>query len=113
MPKYSIVIPSRNGGRYLHACVESIVSQKYKDYELIISDDHSTDGTDEYLNSLNSENITVIRPPQTMCMSEHWEWALSNASGEWLIFVGQDDGLQPHFFPLADRLTSRLSNTCR
>lgn len=104
-PKYSIIIPARNGVNYLPACVETIINQDYCDYELIISDDHSNDGTKKYLNTLSHPSIRVIEPPEALSMAEHWEWALSHARGEWLIFVGQDDGLQPYFFELSDVLT--------
>lgn len=106
--KYSIIIPARNGGEYLQACIETIIFQDYDDYELIISDDHSTDGTKEYLATLfDNSKIKVIEPTKKeLSMTEHWEWALSHAIGSWQIFVGQDDGLQPYFFKLADKLTN-------
>jgi len=104
-PKYSIIVPARNGINYLPSCINSILIQSYDDYELIISDDHSDDGTRDYLDSLNHSNLHVAYPKEPLSMTEHWEWALSHASGEWLIFVGQDDGLQPYFFKLADNLT--------
>lgn len=105
-PKYSIIIPVHNGMPYLSECVESILRQNYSDYELIISDDHSTDGSIEYLRSLKHKNLTVVEPPIRLSMTEHWEWALSFATGKWQIFVGQDDGLQNYFFCLADKLTN-------
>lgn len=106
-PKYSIIIPVRNGIEYLPSCINTILAQKYNDYELIISNDHSTDGTKEYLDTLvATENIEVIEPIESLSMTEHWEYALSHASGDWMIFVGQDDGLQHYFFELADILTS-------
>jgi glycosyltransferase involved in cell wall biosynthesis len=104
-PKYSIIIPARNGIQYLPSCIESIIMQSYVDYELIVSDDHSEDGTRDYLDKLSHANLQVISPEVSLSMTEHWEWALSHARGEWLIFVGQDDGLQPYFFKLADNLT--------
>lgn len=70
-----------------------------------MTDDHSTDGTTEYLKTLTHKNIKTFLTPHSLSMSEHWEWALSHAQGEWCIFVGQDDGLQPYFFELADILT--------
>ena len=104
-PKYSIIIPVRNGGKYLPTCVETITSQGFNDYELIISDDHSTDETCYFLNTIVHPNVTIVYPPEGLSMTEHWEWALSHAQGEWLIFVGQDDGLQLYFFQLAEILT--------
>ena len=96
--KYSIIIPVRNGIQYLPSCINTILVQKYSNYELIISNDHSTDGTKEYLDTLsNNKNIKIIEPAEPLSMTEHWEWALSHATGEWQIFVGQDDGLQHYF----------------
>ena len=104
-PKYSIIIPCHNGAAYLPNCIDTIVGQRYDNYELILSDDHSTDGTDAYLKALEHPKVKVIYCPERLSMTEHWEFALSHACGEWLMFVGQDDGLQPYFFVLADRLT--------
>lgn len=102
--RYSLLIPVYNGAKYLPTCVETIISQKYEDYELLISNDHSTDDTEEYLNCLNHPNIRILHPLNSMSMAEHWEWLLAQASGEWVIFIGQDDGVQPYFFTLADKL---------
>ena len=104
MPKYSIIVPAYNGMPYLKTCIESIVSQGYGDYQLIVSDDHSTDGTAEYIDSLSNPHIIKLHCPERKSMAEHWEWALSYATGEWQVFVGQDDGLQSYFFKLADTL---------
>ena len=105
-PKYSIIIPSKNGGLYLPSCVDTIIKQEYSNYELIISDDHSTDSTVDFIKNLSHPRLRCITPPVGLSMAEHWEWALGFASGEWLIFVGQDDGLQPYFFMLAEKLTA-------
>lgn len=106
-PKYSIILPVYNGIKYLPTCVGTILANEYDDYELIISNDNSNDGTKEYLETLKIyEHIKIVEPAGSLSMTEHWEWALSHASGEWMIFVGQDDGLQHYFFELADKLTS-------
>ena len=106
MAKYSIIIPVRNAARYLPTCVETVLSQPYSDFELIISNNHSTDGTGAYLDALEHPNLKKVMPPEPCCMSEHFEWALAQATGEWLIFLGADDGLLPYFFELADTLTA-------
>ena len=104
-PKYSIIIPVNNVINYLPGAIESIISQDYNNYELIISDDSSTDGTAEYVDTLSHHAIRVIHTPKRMTTAEHFDWALTHAKGEWCIFVGGDDGLQPYFFILADKLT--------
>lgn len=103
--KYSIIIPVNNVIAYLHATIGTIISQNYKDYELIISDDSSTDGTAEYIDSLAHPNIRILHTQNRLTVAGHFDWALSHAIGEWCMFVGGDDGLQPYFFQLADRLT--------
>lgn len=105
-PKYSIIIPVHNVIKYLPATINSIVAQDYDDYEIIISDDHSTDGTADYIDTLNKPNIKALHTPHRFTVPEHFDWALSHATGTWCMFVGGDDGLQPYFFTLADRLTA-------
>lgn len=103
-PRFSIIVPACNGGSYLPACITSILEQDYTDYELIVSDDHSNDGSVAYLQSVAHSCFRWVVPPEGLSMAEHWEWAAEQARGEWLIFVGQDDGLQPYFFTWAERL---------
>ena len=105
--KYSILLPLHNGGRYLQDCVESVLRQPFPDFELIVSDDHSTDGAADRLHSRPDPRLRLTAPPRRLSMAEHWEFLLNQARGEWLIFVGQDDGLQLYFFELAERLTAR------
>jgi len=104
--KYSIIVPCYNGCDYIQHCINSIIQQSYDDYEVIVSDDHSDDGTKQYLQFISSDpKIRFVETCERLSMTEHWEWALSHAKGEWLIFVGQDDALQSYFFELADKLT--------
>jgi glycosyltransferase involved in cell wall biosynthesis len=104
--KYSVIIPTYNGLGYLESCIDSVLDQKGDNFEVIISDDHSTDGTYEYLMSLQDRRIRITQPEFSASMTENWEWASLQASGEWQIFVGQDDALQDYFFELAEILTN-------
>jgi len=106
-PKFSIIIPTRNAGNYLQDCIESVISQGYTDYELIVSDNHSSDDTYDYVESLNNPNIRLIKPEAPLCMTDHYEWALKHALGDWVIIVGSDDGVMPYFFRLADKLIEK------
>ena len=104
--KYSIIIPVHNGLKYLPTCIETIINQDYDNYELIISDDNSTDGTKEFLNSLKSNpNIKIVFTKKRLTVVEHFEWAYKHSCGEWVMFLGSDDGLQRYFFKLSDQLT--------
>jgi len=105
--KYSIILPVHNAIKYLPNCINSIIDQDYDDYELIISDDNSTDGTREYLESIKCTNVKIVYPPKRLSMIKHFEWAFQFATGEWTMFLGADDGLQSYFFELADTLTAK------
>lgn len=105
-PKYSIVVPTRNSYDCLKDCIDSILTQNYTDYEVILSDNHSIDGNFEYYKNRLNDRVKLIKPNKEMSMVDHWEWALSHAKGEWLIIVGADDGLMPYFFKLADFMVS-------
>ena len=52
MKKFSIILPVRNGGEYVKDCVRSILSQTVDEFDLIVLDNCSTDGTVEWINSL-------------------------------------------------------------
>lgn len=111
-PKYSIVLPVHNGMPYLKTAVASVLSSTRTDFELIVSDDHSIDGSVEFLESIVDPRLRFIRTSNKLSMAEHWEWALSHSDGMWVMFLGQDDAIQGYFFELADSLTleaSRLS----
>lgn len=105
--KYSIVLPTLNSLKYLPTCVETIISQNYNDYELIISNNCSDDGTEEYLYTLKTNpQVRIIRPEKRLPLGEHWDFAISHAKGEWVYGIGSDDGVLPYFFKLLDKLTA-------
>jgi glycosyltransferase involved in cell wall biosynthesis len=106
-PKYSIIIPTRNSLIYLKDCIDSVLSQDFTDYELIVSDNHSADGTYDYVASIKQDNIRLIKPKQPLAMTDHWEWALGHAVGEWIVILGADDGVMPYFFQLSEFLTCK------
>lgn len=103
--RYSIIVPVHNAIDYLPSCIESVFNQNYDDYELIVSDDNSNDGTSEYLKSLQHKNLKIVHPKERMTMVQHFEWSFQFATGNWVMYLGADDGLQAYFFELADVLT--------
>lgn len=108
--KYSVIIPTRNGINYLKYAIESVLSLKSADLELIVSDNHSIDNTWEYINSLNDSRLKCIMPDSPLSMPNHFEFALSHSRGEWLIVIGDDDGIMPYFIEVADYLVKNFKN---
>ena len=96
MYKVSIIVPVYNTASQLPRCIDSILSQSFKDFELIIIDDGSTDGSgkicDDYLDTDN--RIRVIHK-ENGGVSSARNLGLGIASGEWIFFVDSDDELLP------------------
>lgn len=67
MPKVSIIVPNYNYVRYLPKRIESIVQQTYTDYEIILLDDCSTDGSQTYLENVPNTHklVTLSLIPKT------------------------------------------------
>lgn len=95
MPKVSILIPTYNYARFLPEALDSILIQTYQDYEVIISDDASTDNTQEivapYLGK--DSRIKYVRHENNLGMVQNWNWTLKQARGEYVQFLFADDKL--------------------
>ena len=94
-PFFSILIPVYNVEKYLVSCLESILEQQYKDYEIILVDDGSTDQSpvlcDKYAEE-NPEKIKVLHKKNEGQLSARLE-AIKLANGYYTCFVDSDDGI--------------------
>jgi hypothetical protein len=104
-PKYSIIIPSKGGMPYLQYAVKSVLDSPCDDLELIVSVDDVDDGSSEFLSQTNDPRLKVVSPPSGLSMSEHWDFAQSQATGQWQMFLGQDDMLMTGFSDAFEKLT--------
>lgn len=110
-PKYSIVIPTRNREKYLRFAVEGVLSDQRDDVELIISNNHSVDDTETYLATISDPRVKIVRPTAEISMSSHYEFALSQAKGEWVTIIGDDDSVMPYLFDRLDALVAQYPQT--
>lgn len=92
MVKISVIVPIYNVKPFLFRCINSILRQTYKNIEIILVDDGSTDGSGELCEiiSKNLENIIVIHKSNGGLSSARNE-GISYASGEFLCFIDSDD----------------------
>lgn len=95
--KFSIILPVRNGGNYIKECVESILHQSYTSFNLIVLNNNSTDGTLEYLESLNDKRIKIFTSPIDLSITENWARAIEIEKLEYSTLIGHDDVLAPNF----------------
>jgi GT2 family glycosyltransferase len=90
-PKISIIIITRNRASHLKECVDSIMMQDYPDFEILIGDNGSTDGTINYLQSLSSDTrVTIMLNGRNLGSCEGRNLLMQRARGE-LWFIIDDD----------------------
>lgn len=106
-PKFSILLPTKNRYKLLKSCVNSILEQDYKDYELIVSDNNSIDETKAYCKSISDKRLKYYRLDSDAPVTDNWNNAYSKAQGEYVIIVGDDDYLTKSFlFKINSQLKS-------
>ncbi len=93
--KFSIIIPTYNGEKYIEETIKSIALQTYKNYEIIVVDDFSVDETVNKLKNIDFVELNIIVKPENKGLSNSINLAVSKARGEIIICLGQDDLLAP------------------
>jgi glycosyltransferase involved in cell wall biosynthesis len=96
-PKVSICVPTYNRADILPYAVESVLSQTYGDFELLICDDASPDHTAEVVSQWSDPRIRYIRHPENIKRSRNMRSGYEAAKGEYFIKFDDDDALTPTF----------------
>lgn len=93
MPEISIIIPFKNGEKYLKRCIKNIEEQKYKDWELILVDDGSTDNSKKIVeNYKDKKKIKYYYiEDNTIGVGKARNYGIEKASGRYIMFVDVDD----------------------
>lgn len=94
--KVSLIVPVYNTENYLKRCVDSLIHQIYKNLEIILVDDGSTDQSGEICDDYERENtiIKVIHKENGGLVSA-WKCGVKESTGEYLCFVDSDDWIDP------------------
>ena len=88
--RFSIIIVTLNAGSKLEETVKSALSQTYKDYEILIKDGASSDGSLDFLKELNAPNIRVVSRKDTS-IYDAMNQAVSECLGDYYIFMNTGD----------------------
>lgn len=110
----SIVVPVYNVEKYLKKCVESIINQTYKNLEIVLVDDGSTDNSgkicDDY--SISDERVKVIHK-QNGGLSDARNVGIDNSTGKYITFVDSDDTIEndyvEYLYSLLKKYKTKLS----
>ena len=94
-PPVSVVVPAFNRAGSIRAALESVLRQTWADFELIVVDDGSTDGTPEAARALDDPRLRVIVTPRNMGASAARNLGIAEARGPWIAFQDSDDEWLP------------------
>jgi len=95
-PKVSIILPARNEEKFIEKCLDSLIKQDYKNYEIIVIDDSSSDSTGKIISEYAKTNSKIIavtaKPKPEGWMGKNWACmeGFQKASGELLLFTDAD-----------------------
>lgn len=99
----SVIIPLYNKCRTISKSIESILNQTYENYEVIVVDDGSTDGSPEIVKSFSSKKVSIIHKVNGGPASAR-NCGVRNSSGEWVVFLDADDCFEPNAFTIFCKL---------
>jgi len=104
MPQISVILPSWNRAGWLKKSIDSVLEQTFRDFELIVVDDASTDSTQEILTgySRKLQSITFVK---NLGVSAARNAAIKNCDSEWIAFLDSDDFWHP------DKLQKQIAQT--
>jgi glycosyltransferase involved in cell wall biosynthesis len=102
-PKVSVVIPNYNHAKYLKRRIDSVLQQTYRDFEVIILDDCSTDNSREIIELYRESPFVkeiVFNSKNSGSPFVQWERGLNLSKGEWVWFAETDDYADIHFLDI-------------
>lgn len=95
-PLISILLPAYQSERYVGETIESALAQTFTDWELVISENASTDKTLEIIKQYNDPRIRLFCQEKTSSPAENWQFTFDKAIGEFACVLGADDVFEPN-----------------
>ena len=105
-PLISVIIPLYNKEECIVKTIESITKQDYDDYEIVVVDDGSTDGSVALIQSLNNDKIKIYKKENGGPASAR-NYGVENATGKWGLFLDADDSLEPGSLKILEGLVHK------
>ncbi|EGM78238.1 glycosyl transferase [Rheinheimera sp. A13L] len=108
-PLFSLVIPTRNRAELVGYCLACIAQQDFYSFQVILSDNGSHDGLcDKQFAAYSGDpRFKYVRPPREMNMSEHWEFAVSQATGDYVAILSEKFMLRPDALAVLSKLIDK------
>ena len=91
MKKVSVIIPVYNSSKYVLECLNSVLNQTYKNLEIIVIDDKSTDNSVEIIETIKDKRIKLIKQEKNLGVALTRNRGIEEATGSYLCFIDSDD----------------------
>ena len=95
MPKVSVVIPTRRRAETLAFALQTVMGQSHSNLEIIVSNNGGDDATRRLVEGVDDPRLRCVEPGGEVSMTDNFEYGLAQATGEWLVLIGDDDGILP------------------
>ncbi len=101
--KYTILVPTHQRGALLRETLRGLLLQEHDNYQIVVSNNYSQDETRKVLSEYAGEpRVKIIHTDRKLSMPVHWEFAMDHVEGEYIIILGDDDGVRPDFLSILD-----------
>lgn len=108
--KFTIIIPTRERCSVLYHTIRTCLAIDYNNYEILVSDNFSSDKTREVVERFDSEKIRYVNTGKRISMAENWEFALKHLRGDsYVTVLGDDDGMLPGSLIYANDIINQTS----
>ncbi|MDD5273647.1 MAG: glycosyltransferase family 2 protein, partial [Methylovulum sp.] len=94
-PLISIVIPTRERAYTLKYTLQTALDQANDNFQIVVSDNFSQDNTKEVVDAFADPRITYVNTGNRLSMCDNWDFAFNYVKGEYVIYIGDDDGVMP------------------
>jgi glycosyltransferase involved in cell wall biosynthesis len=94
--KFSIIVPVYNKAAYVKVTIESVLAQTLSDFEVIVIDDGSSDGSGDIVAAISDPRVHLVRQANAG-VSAARNRGIELAKAEWVVFLDADDWLHPHY----------------
>ena len=93
LPLFSIIIPTCDRPQLLNQTLSAALNVSHGSYEVVVSDNFSGPETREVVERLRDPRLRYVRTNRRLHMPDSWQFAYEHAKGEYLIILGDDDGI--------------------
>lgn len=110
-PFFTICIPTYNSNPIVKKAIEGAINQKFNDFEILIIDDCSSDGTFQLVEMYkDNKKIRIIRNDENIGLTANWQKCIKNSRGKYISFIHHDDEVKPDLLIDAFNIINQYNN---